>query len=160
MRILKNKFIFVARHGERADMIENVNKEQLKCGIYDSELTIAGKEESFRLGNAIRKFIIDNDVLGGNISDVKNYKILSSPFVRTITTTTNILRGMGLTNNVNIVIENGLCEKMNVKWYPFPPESFLTINKKEDQGNKFLANEVNNYNIIKNRSLLPLPKHP
>ena len=158
MKLFNKNLIIIIRHGERADMIENVNLDNLKCGKYDSELTQRGKSQAYEAGEEIKEFLESNEINLKKLEQEKKIKLLSSPFARTLMTSHHLLKGLEL--STPITIEKGLCEHFNAKWYPIHPENFLVYEKQENSPEKnFLYSEIN-YNSIICESKASLPKRP
>jgi broad specificity phosphatase PhoE len=121
------KFIFIARHGERADMSKDCDLNLLKCGRYDTELTENGKCQAFQAGETIKNFLKENK----KDYTIHNTSVISSPFARTIITANELIKGLCIPEKIPLFIENGLCEHLNKKWYPQHPNSFLLSLKDE-----------------------------
>jgi broad specificity phosphatase PhoE len=159
MKLFNNKFIIIVRHAERADMIENTKLDALKCGLYDTELTERGKAQAFETGEKIKQFFEERKMDLNCLENEKKFKLLCSPFARTVITSYKMLKGLNL-NSTPIRIERGLCEHLNEKWYPFPPEKFLALVQHEkSKEKKHLHREIFDHKIIHD-SKTPLPKYP
>jgi hypothetical protein len=155
---IKNKLLILVRHAERADMIENVNLQSLMCTKFDTEITEIGKIQSELAGKNLRKFCERNSIDLDDTNSKQKIIVASSPFVRTLITSSHMIKGMGI--DTPIYIENGLCEHLNPKWYNCPPEDFLISYKTEYcDKQKYLEKELKNNTII-NKSITNLPEFP
>lgn len=124
------KVLMLMRHSEK--VIKTGKKP--KCGKYDSELTQHGIEQSFICG---KKFI--SQLKKYNISKISPSEILiiSSPYMRTLQTTTHFLRGIDSQNFFekndmnklyNISIEYGVREILNKNKYKEDiPKNYLNF---------------------------------
>ena len=86
------KFIIVMRHGERTDF----SGFTPKFGEWDPELTKRGEEQAFKAGNIISKQLQEMNLN----SDSTFIQVISSPFVRTIQTARNVIKGIKNANEV------------------------------------------------------------
>jgi broad specificity phosphatase PhoE len=157
-----NKFIFVVRHGERADLIKNANLDILKCGRYDSELTEKGKLEAFKIGQKIKTFLYKQKMerlfKPEYISHKDKISICCSPFARTIMTANEIVKGLKLI--LPIKIEKGLCEHLSEKWYPEHPEKFMVaLHNERTQGKDYLMSQIKDQELI-HEFITDMPKYP
>jgi len=158
MKLFNNKFIIILRHAERADMVENAIIENIKCGIYDTELTDRGKSQAYEAGIKIKEFFYDKKIDLKLLERDKKIKFLCSPFARTLITSFQMLKGLNLTTP--ITIEEGLCEHLSKKWYPCPPENFLAwIQHEESKEKIYLNSEIEDHSIIHD-SKTPLLSYP
>lgn len=86
------KLLIIIRHGERTDRVG----EKPKCGILNPELTEKGKQQSFLAGKltleTIKKYGIKS--ISPNIIQIR-----TSPYMRTIQTAFQILKGFNLSCN-------------------------------------------------------------
>jgi broad specificity phosphatase PhoE len=152
MKAIKDKFLFLVRHGERMDLLENIDLNLLKLGKYDTELTDLGHSQAFKVGEKIKEFIKENYI------EPKNTAIISSPFARTIQTSAKLIKGLGVDRP--IIVENGLSEHLNPKWYPIPPEHFLVCYKdKDSKESKCFLEFIDNQEVVYS-DITSLPNHP
>jgi broad specificity phosphatase PhoE len=158
MKLFNNKFIIIVRHAERADMIENAILENLKCGIYDTELTDLGKSQAYEAGTKIKDFFEEKRIDLNLLEKENKIKLLCSPFARTLITSYQMLKGLNLTTPISI--EEGLCEHLSQKWYPCPPENFLAWIKHEESKEKIHLNTEIEDHLIIHDSKTPLPSYP
>jgi broad specificity phosphatase PhoE len=168
-----NKFIFIVRHAERADMVEGIDLDILKCGKYDTELTEYGKLDAVKVGEKIKNFLHsqnkkshinffekDKENYLKNLESKKKITLICSPFARTLMTANSIIKGLNL--QLPIKVEKGLCEHLSEKWYPEHPEKFLLSIKKENDPCKkkeFLHSQISDRKII-HENITHLPKYP
>lgn len=151
------KYIFILRHGERADAVENCDFNMLKCGKYDSELTENGKRQAYEVGNKIKQFLMEKNITHINSN---NTSVISSPFARTIITGHELIRGLNLSEKIPLTIEKGLSERLNEKWYPHPPETFLLSTKEEVcEKREFLNSQIEGLECH-HKNLTEMPKYP
>lgn len=158
MNRLKNKLIFVVRHGERADLVENCRMSNLGCGIFDSELTEKGEKECYELGKRSRSFI--EAKTKRSVEEI-SLKLVSSPFARTLITSKCYIKGLGV--NIPINIDNVLCEKLNPKWYPTHPNEFLAVLRSNSIPNTMLKEQLEDVKIDINdydRDFIKYPETP
>jgi broad specificity phosphatase PhoE len=174
-----DKFIFIVRHAERADLKPNIDLESLKCGKYDTELTNEGKEEAKKVGKIIRKFIAKNNNVDLNYFNKNNFSLVCSPFTRTIQTAHELIKGLMkkdysdedvelsqyCSDNNEVIlpirIEKGLCEHLSTKWYPCHPQEFITCMKSENcEEKEFFKSQINIHQLIHHCSLHEFPTYP
>jgi broad specificity phosphatase PhoE len=162
MKMFKDKIIFIVRHGERADMIENIALEYLKCGKYDTELTSLGKTDAMKVGEMIRKYLKTAENNTGHNKEFfltpNSTKIISSPFVRTLMTANHLIQGLDV--QLPITIENGISEHLNKKWYPDPPEKFLVYLKEKESKERLYLNSQIREQEFSQGFVTKMPKHP
>ena len=88
------KLLIIIRHGERTDRVG----EKSKCGIMNPELTEKGKLQSFLASKItlekINKYGIED--ISPNLIEIR-----TSPYMRTIQTSVQILKGFNLSLNNN-----------------------------------------------------------
>jgi broad specificity phosphatase PhoE len=150
------KFIFIARHGERADMSKDCDLDLLKCGRYDTELTENGKSQAYQAGQAIKFFLQENK----KEFNIKNTTVISSPFARTIITANQVIKGLSLDQTIPLFIEKGLSEHLNKKWYPEHPDNFLLSLKNEICEKKnYLNSEIKGLEC-KYQNITEMPIYP
>jgi broad specificity phosphatase PhoE len=149
MKKIKDKLLFIVRHGERMDMIENIDYNTLKFGRYDTELTDEGHNQAYKVGNKISIY------LGENNYKSTNTVIISSPFARTLQTAGQVSRA--LDTKLPIFIENGLSEHLNPKWYHIQPEEFLVcmIDKETNEKKCYLEAMKEHEVILRSQTQLP-----
>lgn len=96
-----NKLLIIIRHGERIDRTGEIPK----CGIMNPELTEKGKLQSFESS----KIIIEK-IKNFGINDISPniFEIRSSPYMRTIQTAAQLLRGL------NLFFSQNTKEKVNI----------------------------------------------
>ena len=131
----KQKYIFVIRHGERADQKCEINLSLLKCEKYDTELTENGKLESQRLGKTISTFLKEKNI------DNNKIKFVSSPFARTLMTAKHLIQGMEITES-SIYVEHGISEILSRKLFPISPENFLVSIQTIETEEKIFLNKM------------------
>lgn len=102
-----NKLLIIIRHGERIDRIGEIPK----CGIMNPELTEKGKIQSFEAS----KIIIENLKKYG-INDISPnlIQIRSSPYMRTIQTSVQLIKGLNLIFSNNINDKNNKLNKVHI----------------------------------------------
>ena len=88
------KLLIIIRHGERIDRVGDIPK----CGLLNPELTEKGKQQSFIAGklllDTIKKYGIKD--ISPNLIEIR-----TSPYMRTIQTSIQILKGFNLSFNNN-----------------------------------------------------------
>lgn len=95
------KLLILIRHGERIDRIGEIPK----CGKLNPELSEKGKEQSFEAS----KVLIENIKKIGIFNISPNLvQIRSSPYMRTIQTSVQLLKGF------NLILSNNKNEKANI----------------------------------------------
>lgn len=94
------KLLILIRHGERIDRTGEIPK----CGIMNPELTEKGKQQSFESS----KIIIENIKKFGIDINPNTIQIRSSPYMRTIQTSVQLLKGL------NLIFSNNKKEKVNI----------------------------------------------
>ena len=123
------KLLIIIRHGERTDRVGEIPK----CGILNPELTEKGKQQSFIAGKltleTIKKYGI-NDI-SPNLIEIR-----TSPYMRTIQTSIQILKGF----NLSFINNN----KLNKVYIDFDLKKRIKPNKKIDQ-NELLYKTVDTY---------------
>ncbi|KAK9805310.1 hypothetical protein WJX73_000428 [Symbiochloris irregularis] len=102
--------IFLARHGERADLAEAgwSSSPEGRLDPYDPPLTARGFQQAHELGLRLQE---------ENIT-----QIYSSPFIRTLQTAHQVAEVLDL----SVLIEQGLCEGMLSRLFPAGPPCFKT----------------------------------
>ena len=123
------KLLIIIRHGERTDRVGEIPK----CGILNPELTEKGKQQSFIAGKltleTIKKYGIKD--ISPNLIEIR-----TSPYMRTIQTSIQILKGFNLS-----FINNNKLKKVYID---FDLKKRLKPNKKIDQ-NELLYKTVDTY---------------
>ena len=123
------KLLIIIRHGERTDRVGEIPK----CGILNPELTEKGKQQSFIAGKltleTIKKYGIKD--ISPNLIEIR-----TSPYMRTIQTSIQILRGF----NLSFINNN----KLNKVYIDFDLKKRIKPNKKIDQ-NELLYKTVDTY---------------
>ena len=94
------KILILIRHGERIDRIGEIPK----CGVMNPELTQKGKLQSFEAG----KIIIDKTKQYGIDINPDIIQIRSSPYMRTIQTSAQLIKGL------NLIFSQNKKEKINI----------------------------------------------
>ena len=98
---ISKKILILIRHGERIDRAGEIPK----CGIMNPELTEKGKLQSFKASekimNNLKKYGIKE--ISPNIIQIR-----SSPYMRTIQTSVQLLKGL------NLLFPNDKKEKSNI----------------------------------------------
>ena len=141
------------RHGEK--LIKTGQKP--KCGKFDSELSPLGINQAFLSG---QKFIEQLKKYFPDISS-SDISIISSPYMRTLQTTSHFLRGIAtqnffsdnIDNIYNISIENGVREILNkdkLKGEEVPKDFLNFLNNPnykdfDEEIKKLKLNVLNNY---------------
>jgi broad specificity phosphatase PhoE len=97
----------------------------------DPELTKLGLEQAFSLGSQLSEIF--------KTAGVKNIRIFSSPFSRTLMTSTSCMKGLGLFNTT-LSIDNGLCEFVSFKECP---KNHIALYSGENQHKDFLGQFIN-----------------
>ena len=96
----KKKLLIIIRHGERIDRTGEIPK----CGIMNPELTEKGKKQSFEAS----KIIIEKlKKYGINEISPNLIQIRSSPYMRTIQTSVQLIKGL------NLIFSNDTNDKIN-----------------------------------------------
>lgn len=140
----KKKILVTMRHGERTDFIG------LKphFGKYDPELTKNGEEQAFMSGKILYEQL---KKIGVDLSKVK-VTIFSSPFMRTMQTGRELIKGYNSINTTNssplqINIDYLLSEYINYEFDGHFPKSFLNSLQQgaafKDQFKDFKLNNSN-----------------
>lgn len=123
------KLLIIIRHGERTDRVG----EKPKCGTMNPELTEKGKLESFLASKLtlekIKKYGIKD--ISPNLIEIR-----TSPYMRTIQTSVQILKGFNLSLNNNNIL--------NKIYIDFDLRKRIKPEKKIDQ-NEFLFKTVDTY---------------
>ena len=123
------KLLIIIRHGERTDRVGEIPK----CGILNPELTEKGKQQSFIAGKltleTIKKYGIED--ISPNLIEIR-----TSPYMRTIQTSIQILKGF----NLSFINNN----KLNKVYIDFDLKKRIKPNKKIDQ-NELLYKTVDTY---------------
>ena len=94
------KLLIIIRHGERIDRIGEIPK----CGIMNPELTEEGKRQSFEASKIIIKNLkkYGMDDISPNLIQIR-----SSPYMRTIQTSVQLIKGL------NLIFSNDINDKIN-----------------------------------------------
>ena len=123
------KLLIIIRHGERTDRVGEIPK----CGILNPELTEKGKRQSFIAGKltleTIKKYGIKD--ISPNLIEIR-----TSPYMRTIQTSIQILKGF----NLSFINNN----KLNKVYIDFDLKKRIKPNKKIDK-NELLYKTVDTY---------------
>ena len=123
------KLLIIIRHGERTDRVGEIPK----CGILNPELTEKGKQQSFIAGKltleTIKKYGIED--ISPNLIEIR-----TSPYMRTIQTSIQILKGF----NLSFINNN----KLNKVYIDFDLKKRIKPNKKIDK-NELLYKTVDTY---------------
>ena len=123
------KLLIIIRHGERTDRVGEIPK----CGILNPELTEKGKQQSFIAGKltleTIKKYGIKD--ISPNLIEIR-----TSPYMRTIQTSIQILKGF----NLSFINNN----KLNKVYIDFDLKKRIKPNKKIEQ-NELLYKTVDTY---------------
>jgi broad specificity phosphatase PhoE len=154
MKAVKDKLIFLVRHGERMDLLENQDLSLLKLGQYDTELTDLGHSQAFQVGQKIKEFLKSE----GDEVNKDKIEIISSPFARTIQTSAKLIKGLGV--DKKLIVENGLAEHLNPKWYPIPPKDFLVCYRDKESNESKCLLEFMQDQEVQFSQLTELPTHP
>eukprot|EP01061_Rhynchopus_euleeides_P031877 TRINITY_DN52812_c0_g1_i1.p2 TRINITY_DN52812_c0_g1~~TRINITY_DN52812_c0_g1_i1.p2 ORF type:complete len:257 (+),score=68.01 TRINITY_DN52812_c0_g1_i1:75-845(+) len=104
--------VVVARHGERTDFVDPATWYGSKAGKvrpWDPPLTTRGREQAREMGRRLRLKLRDM-----RLPDVQ--AVYASPFIRTIQTAEEAIKGMGLDTTMRICPEDGLLELMSDEW--------------------------------------------
>ena len=128
------KLLILIRHGERTDRVGEIPK----CGILNPELTEKGKQQSFIAGKLTLETIKKYDIkdISPNLIEIR-----TSPYMRTIQTSIQILKGFNLSfNNEN---------KLNKVYIDFDLKKRIKPNKKINQ-NELLYKTVDTYENFDN----------
>lgn len=127
------KLLIIIRHGERTDRVGVIPK----CGTMNPELTEKGKTQSFLASKitleTIKKYGI-KDISPNTV------QIRTSPYMRTIQTSVQILKGFNLSLNYN----NNLNKKINTVYIDFDLKKRIKPNKTINK-NEFLYKTVDTY---------------
>ena len=94
------KLLVIIRHGERIDRTGKIPK----CGSMNPELSDIGKIQSFEAS----KILIENIKKYGVKISPNLIQIRSSPYMRTIQTSTQLIKGL------NLILSNNVKEKVNI----------------------------------------------
>ena len=123
------KLLIIIRHGERTDRVGEIPK----CSILNPELTQKGKQQSFIAGKltleTIKKYGIKD--ISPNLIEIR-----TSPYMRTIQTSIQILKGF----NLSFINNN----KLNKVYIDFDLKKRIKPNKKIDK-NELLYKTVDTY---------------
>ena len=130
----KKKLLIIIRHGERIDRIGEIPK----CGLMNPELTEKGKKQSFESS----KIIIENLKKYG-INDISPnlIQIRSSPYMRTIQTSVQLIKGLNLEFSKDI---NEQINKLNKVHIDFGLRKRIKPNKKFNNED-FLYSSIDKY---------------
>ena len=90
------RYCFIVRHGERADQASDPALREQYDGHSDPILTPLGHQQARETGKFLRAEIARIEQLEGRKFDAIN--VSASPFARTISTCTEIAKGVGATN--------------------------------------------------------------
>ena len=128
------KLLIIIRHGERIDRVGEIPK----CGILNPELTEKGKQQSFIAGklllDTIKKYGIKD--ISPNLIEIR-----TSPYMRTIQTSIQILKGFNLSFRNN--------NKLNNVYIDFDLKKRIKPNKKINQ-NELIYKTVDTYENFDN----------
>ena len=126
------KLLIIIRHGERTDRVGEIPK----CGTLNPELTEKGKQQSFLAGkltiNAIEKYGFKN--INPNMIEIR-----SSPYMRTIQTSSEIIKVFNL-----FFKEKNIEEKLNKIYIDFDLKKRIVPTKKIDK-KEFLYRTTESY---------------
>ena len=126
------KLLILIRHGERTDRVGEIPK----CGTMNPELTEKGKLQSFLASKltleTIKKYGITN--ISPNIIQIR-----TSPYMRTIQTSIQIIKGFN-----NDIKDNNIKNKLNKIYIDFALKKRIKPNKKINK-NEFLYKTVDTY---------------
>ena len=128
----EKKLLIIIRHGERTDRVGEIPK----CGILNPELTEKGKNQSFLAGKILINTVIKYDI---KKFSPNNIQIRTSPYIRTIQTAVQILKGFNL-----FFKEKNNKENLNNIYIDFDLKKRIKPNKKINK-NEFLYKTVENY---------------
>jgi len=128
------KLLIIIRHGERTDRVGEIPK----CGILNPELTEKGKHQSFIAAkltlDTIKKYGIKD--ISPNLIEIR-----TSPYMRTIQTSIQILKGFNLSFNNN--------NKLNKVYIDFDLKKRIKPNKKINQ-NEIIYKTIDTYENFDN----------
>ena len=123
------KLLILIRHGERTDRVGEIPK----CGTMNPELTEKGKVQSFLASKltleTIKKYGISD--ISPNIIQIR-----TSPYMRTIQTSIQIIKGFN-----NDIKDNNIKNKLNKIYIDFALKKRIKPNKKINK-NEFLYKTV------------------
>ncbi|KRX09137.1 hypothetical protein PPERSA_08853 [Pseudocohnilembus persalinus] len=98
--------VFFLRHGDRGDRSQESYERQKLEKEYDCHLTDLGKFQAQEAGKHIQ------DMIKKTGKDIKQVKLVASPFLRCCMTAENVAVGLGLpVMNNEIVVDNGVWAK-------------------------------------------------
>ena len=125
------KLLIIVRHGERIDRTGEIPK----CGIMNPELTEKGKKQSFEASKIIieklKKYGVNN--VSPNLIQIR-----SSPYMRTIQTSVQLIKGL------NIIFSNDKNNKLNKVHIDFDLRKRIKPNKKFKKED-FIYSSVDKY---------------
>ena len=128
------KLLIIIRHGERTDRVGEIPK----CGILNPELTEKGKQQSFIAAkltlDTIKKYGIKD--ISPNLIEIR-----TSPYMRTIQTSIQILKGFNLSFNNN--------NKLNKVYIDFDLKKRIKPNKKINK-NELIYKRIDTYENFDN----------
>lgn len=128
------KLLIIIRHGERTDRVGEIPK----CGILNPELTEKGKQQSFIAAkltlDTIKKYGIKD--ISPNLIEIR-----TSPYMRTIQTSIQILKGFNLSFNNN--------NKLNKVYIDFDLKKRIKPNKKINK-NELIYKTIDTYENFDN----------
>ena len=128
------KLLIIIRHGERTDRVGEIPK----CGILNPELTEKGKKQSFIAAkltlDTIKKYGIKD--ISPNLIEIR-----TSPYMRTIQTSIQILKGFNLSFNNN--------NKLNKVYIDFDLKKRIKPNKKINK-NELIYKTIDTYENFDN----------
>ncbi|TNV75894.1 hypothetical protein FGO68_gene876 [Halteria grandinella] len=110
-------FVALIRHGERADLAPHAPLSKPYTVKHDPPLTDTGIQQAFETGQALKKMLAAYDTI----------IIECSPFIRTMMTAANIVKGMGMEGRVKIQINYLLSEQLAPYFFNHCPMSSLLI---------------------------------
>ena len=129
----EKKLLIIIRHGERTDRVGEIPK----CGILNPELTQKGKIQSFLASKILIQTIFKHGIkdISPNIIQIR-----TSPYIRTIQTAVQILKGF----NTFFKEQNLINENLNNIYIDFDLRKRIKPNKKINK-NEFLYKTIEHY---------------
>jgi len=153
--------IFVIRHGERADQIENRIDLEIEL-LHDPPITKTGYDQSYSAGLKIQSLVQEGYKSGLIKTPNPQYVVVSSPFIRCLQTAYHMIKSFDKKNiyKETIFYEEGIGELMAETLFTEHVLDKLYVRNKTEEEVKKLVPYKMQEGFIKHKEHIRRPKYP